>query len=102
MLLYKLFLHQTATEEGNTVPAAELLYKLFLHQTATEHDIIAYDLSCFINRFYIKPQLTSMSYFSLIVALLIVSTSNRNSSGNGVMVNAVALLIVSTSNRNVL
>ena len=35
VLLYKLFLHQTATKTGYQKAGRSLLYKLFLHQTAT-------------------------------------------------------------------
>ena len=55
---------------------------------------------CFTNRFYIKPQPNELRYPLLSVALLIVSTSNRNNNCHNQVKRTVALLIVSTSNRN--
>ena len=46
-----------------------LLYKLFLHQTATNTQYEDYDVSCFINCFYIKPQLTLSTKIMMLVAL---------------------------------
>ena len=57
---------------------------------------------CFTNCFYIKPQLGSCIINNISVALLIVSTSNRNPDVSAIASAMVALLIVSTSNRNFL
>ena len=40
VLLYKLFLHQTATQNVVDSALLTLLYKLFLHQTATAFIIL--------------------------------------------------------------
>ena len=57
-------------------------------------------IRCFTNRFYIKPQLVGVIDEAFFVALLIVSTSNRNTRTLAPFHVEVALLIVSTSNRN--
>ena len=58
------------------------------------------DACCFTNRFYIKPQQIDDANIKQTVALLIVSTSNRNCALCWLSGKKVALLIVSTSNRN--
>ncbi len=100
MLFYISFLHQTTTGWRASRGAQRLFYISFLHQTTTMLRRLPKLSSCFISRFYIKPQQAVDNMKSNEVVLYLVSTSNHNFNVTQGIRRIVVLYLVSTSNHN--
>ena len=72
-----------------------------LHQTTTIDFINARDRGCILSKFYIKPQLLTLSMLGIVVVSYRNSTSNHNSGGSPVAPGGVVSYRNSTSNHNI-
>ena len=84
-----------------TVTNKRLLYLLYiLHQTTTNYDMTPYEVCCISCISYIKPQLSTVTTFKILVVSLVYPTSNHNSQGCCPVCSLVVSLVYPTSNHN--
>ena len=94
------FLHQTTTGQTTHLVQKRLFLIAFLHQTTTLCGLPPCPKSCFLLRFYIKPQLAEWTVPQLKVVSYCVSTSNHNGRREQRTWQIVVSYCVSTSNHN--
>ena len=71
-------LHQTTTLGEELLLTPQLYLIEILHQTTTDDEIDQIWAGCILSKFYIKPQLETLSFLTLTVVSYRNSTSNHN------------------------